>query len=68
MKLISLKRIFKHSCMALAVITAFSPLFNSCSTSKLNLNYLVGGAQKALQAATVSDRQIQEYVEGGKEA
>lgn len=37
-------------------------LFSSCSTSNLNMDYLVGGAAKAIQAATLSDSQIQSYV------
>lgn len=37
-------------------------LFGGCSTSGLNLQGLVGAGTTALQAATVSDSQIQSYV------
>lgn len=33
-----------------------------CSTSGLNMNSLMNGAQKAIEAATISDSQIQSYV------
>lgn len=41
---------------------AAASLFGGCSTSNLNLESLIGAGQHALQAATVSDSQIQSYV------
>ncbi len=46
----------------MAMATAFMLCFSSCSTSSLNMQALMGGATKALQAATISDSQIQGYV------
>lgn len=37
-------------------------LTGGCSTSSLNLDNLIGAGQQALQAATISDAQIQSYV------
>lgn len=37
-------------------------LFSGCSSSGLNMGSLMSGASKAIQAATVSDSQIQSYV------
>lgn len=37
-------------------------LFSGCSSTGLNMDSLMSGASKALQAATVSDSQIQSYV------
>lgn len=37
-------------------------VFSSCSTSSMNMLGLIGAGQQALQAATISDSQIQSYV------
>ena len=41
---------------------AFIGCFGSCSTSSLNLQGLLGAGAQAMQAATISDSQIQSYV------
>lgn len=51
-------------CRRFAIALAASAMicFSGCSTSGLNMQTLMGGASKALQAATISDSQIQSYV------
>lgn len=44
------------------LLCAIFPLLAGCSASGLNMNSLMSGAEKALQAATISDSQIQSYV------
>ena len=41
---------------------SIASLFGGCSTSSLNIQSLMGAGAQALQAATVSDSQIQSYV------
>lgn len=41
---------------------ALALVAGGCSTSNINMNSLMSGASKAIQAATVSDAQIQNYV------
>lgn len=47
---------------AAALATASMFAFPGCSSSGLNYETLLGGASKAIQAATISDAQIQNYV------
>lgn len=46
----------------MAVAAASMLCLTSCSPSSLNMEALMGGASKAIQAATISDSQIQNYV------
>lgn len=48
--------------LLLSLGIAVAGCFTSCSTSSLNMMGLMNAGQKALQAATVSDSQIQSYV------
>ena len=50
----------RHSVLAFAAASLLC--FSGCSSSGLNYETLLGGASKALQAATISDGQIQNYV------
>lgn len=45
-----------------AGVAASGLLFGGCSTSGLNMTSLMSGASKAIQAATISDSEIQSYV------
>lgn len=47
---------------AAALATASMFAFTGCSSSGLNYETLLGGASKAIEAATISDAQIQNYV------
>lgn len=47
---------------AAAVAASVMLLFSGCGSSGLNYETLLGGASKALQAATISDGQVQNYV------
>lgn len=59
-----MKRFPKFSILSAfaSIAVASSLLLPSCSSSGLNMNSLMSGAEKALQAATISDSQIQSYV------
>lgn len=46
----------------IAGVAASGLLFGGCSTSGLNMTSLMSGASKAIQAATISDSEIQSYV------
>ncbi len=48
--------------LILASAASVGLLFSGCSSTGLNMDSLMSGASKALQAATVSDSQIQSYV------
>ena len=48
--------------LILASAASVGLLFSGCSSTGLNMDSLMSGASKALQAATVSDSQIQNYV------
>lgn len=45
-----------------ASTTSIGLLFSGCSSTGLNMTSLMSGASKAIQAATVSDSEIQNYV------
>lgn len=55
------KKSISRICMAMVMMLA-GISFSGCSSSGLNMNSLMSGASKALQAATLSDAQIQNYV------
>lgn len=55
-----IKRSFRI--MTLVVVSTLSLVFTGCSSSTLNMSSLMSGASKAIQAATISDAQIQNYV------
>lgn len=48
--------------LALGSLVAVSMLSSGCTTSGLNMTSLMSGAEKAIEAATISDAQIQSYV------
>lgn len=50
----------KYLLMTISLVIAGA--FSSCSTSSMNMLGLIGAGQQALEAATISDSQIQSYV------
>ena len=48
--------------LAVSIASALALSFASCSTTGLNMESLMSGASKAVQAATISDADIQGYV------
>lgn len=52
----------KFKLLLLSIGITFMGALSGCSTSNLNMQSLIGAGSKALQAATISDSQIQSYV------
>ena len=62
LKNIGMTRKIRSLAVAVTMASASCLMFSGCSSTGLNMSSLMSGASKAIQAATVSDSEIQNYV------